>query len=101
MYYLYFLFSIQADRFYVGHSHDPWRRLQQHLTNNGDKYTASFKDWQLVAVFEVSHSRGDADKIEKFIKRQKSRTLIQKMIEPGFTGSGILAQLVRVPHMRD
>jgi putative endonuclease len=54
-----------------------------------------------VAVFEVSHSRGDADKIEKFIKRQKSRTLIQKMIEPGFTGSGILAQLVRVPHVRD
>jgi len=54
----------------------------------------------LTAVFEVSESRGDADKIEKFIKRQKSKNLIAKIIDPTFKGTGILAQLVRVSHVR-
>jgi len=38
--------------------------------------------------------------IEKFIKKQKSRTLIEKLITGG-EFFGILAQLVRVPHVRD
>jgi putative endonuclease len=100
MYHLYFLFSQQANKFYVGHSADPWKRLNQHLANSADKYTGGYHDWQLIAVFEVSELRGDADKIEKFIKRQKSRNLINKIIEPNFKGTGILTQLVRVPHVR-
>jgi len=44
--------------------------------------------------------QSDAMKIEKFIKSQKNRKLIEKLIAGGeFTG--ILAQLVRVPHVRD
>jgi putative endonuclease len=101
MYYVYFLFSQQANKFYVGHSADPWKRLNQHLSNSGDKYTGYYHDWVLTAVFEVSEKRGDADRIEKFIKRQKSRNLITKIMEPEFKGTGVLAQLVRVPHVRD
>jgi len=100
MYYVYFLFSEQANKFYVGHSADPWKRLNQHLSNSGDKYTGGYHDWQLTAVFEVSESRGDADKIEKFIKRQKSKNLIAKIVGPDFQGTGILAHLVRVLHVR-
>jgi putative endonuclease len=101
MYYLYILYSVNANRYYVGHSSNPWTRLEQHLNNGGDKYTGSYKDWTLQAVFEVSANKGDADRIEKFIKRQKSRRFIEKMLEVGFVGTGILAQLVRVPHVRD
>ena len=101
MHYIYFLYSETADKYYVGHSQDPWKRLEQHLSNTGDKYTGSFHDWKLKAVFEVSSVRGDADKIEKFIKRQKSRNLLENMLLPRFMGTGILAQLVRVPHVRD
>ena len=68
MYYIYFLYSEAADKYYVGHSQDPFKRLEQHLSNSGDKYTGSYVDWKLKAVFEVSPLRGDADKIEKFIK---------------------------------
>ena len=100
MYYVYFLHSQQANKFYVGHSADPWKRLSQHLSNSGNKYTGAYDDWELVAVFEVSESRGDAVKIEKFIKRQKSKSLIIKMMEPDFQGTGTLAHLVRVPHVR-
>jgi putative endonuclease len=96
MYYIYFLYSEAADKYYVGHSQDPWKRLEQHLSNSGDKYTGSYDDWKLMAVFEVSSIRGEADKIEKFIKRQKSRALLKKMLDPEFKGKGVLAPLVRV-----
>ena len=100
MYYIYFLYSEAADKYYVGHSQDPWKRYEQHLSNSGHKYTGSYHDWRLMAVFEVSSIRGEADKIEKFIKRQKSRALLKKMLEPEFKGKGVLAQLVRVTHVR-
>jgi putative endonuclease len=101
MYYLYILYSESADKYYVGHSANPWQRLEQHLSNSGDKYTGSYKDWKLAAVFEVSQFKGDADKIEKFIKKQKSRRLIETILKDNFIGTGILAQMVRVPHLRD
>jgi putative endonuclease len=101
MYYIYILYSDSSDKYYVGHSSAPWNRLQQHLNNSGDKYTGSYKDWRIIAVFEASLDRGEAMRIEKLIKKQKSRNLIEKMITPGFSGAGILAPLVRVPHVRD
>jgi putative endonuclease len=101
MYYIYILYSNSGDRYYVGHSEDPWQRLEQHLTNSGDKYTGSYHDWELRGVFEVSVIRGEADRIERYIKRQKSRVFIERILEPGFKGVGVLAQLVRVPKLRD
>jgi len=101
MYYIYFLHSSEADKYYVGHSQDPWKRFEQHLANTGDKYTGSYHDWKLMAVFEASSIRGEADKIEKFIKRQKSRNLLERMLDLKFRGTGVLVQLVRVPHVRD
>jgi putative endonuclease len=71
------------------------------LSNSGNKFTGSYHDWKLKAVFEVSDARVDADKIEKFIKRQKSKELLKKMLAPEFKGNGVLAQLVRAPHVRD
>jgi hypothetical protein len=62
MFYIYILYSSAADRYYVGHSSDPWNRLQQHLRNSGETYTGNYADWQLEAVFEVSVMKGEADK---------------------------------------
>ena len=100
-YYIYILYSAQSDKFYVGHSQDPWNRLIQHNSNSKEKYTGKNQDWQIAAVFYVSPNRGDADRIEKFIKRQKSRVLIEKLVDPLFLPTGLLTLLVRVPHVRD
>ncbi len=54
----------------------------------------------MVALFECGKNRAIAMKIEKYIKKQKSRTLIEKMIN-GPELFGVLDQLVRVPHVRD
>ena len=100
-YYIYFLHSSELDKYYAGYSSDPWRRLEQHLENTSDKYTGRAKDWQLKAVFCVSESKTEAIKAERFIKKQKSKNLILRLLDPGFIPDGNLAQLVRVPHIRD
>jgi putative endonuclease len=96
MFYIYIIYSNTAEKFYVGHSENPWDRLVQHNENEGDKYTGKYQNWELKAVFQVSENRGEALLIEKFIKRQKSKKLLLKLIEPDFVPTGDLAQLVRV-----
>jgi putative endonuclease len=54
MYYIYILKSVELDKFYIGYSSDPWRRLTEHLENTKEKYTGKAKDWILQGVFEVS-----------------------------------------------
>ncbi len=100
MFYVYIIYNEQADKFYIGHSVDPWRRLEQHNQNDGDKFTGKHNNWVLCAVFSAGESRGDAMKMEAFIKGQKSKTLIKKLIRPDFVPLGVLAQLV-IPYGRD
>lgn len=100
-YYIYILYSVSIDRYYVGYSSDPWIRLEQHLNNTKDKYTGQTKDWELKAIFKVSDDESEAIRIERFIKKQKSRKLIEQLCYPDFIPSAYLAQLVRVPHVRD
>lgn len=101
MYHIYILYSQQADKFYVGYSEDPWVHLQQHRENGLDKFTGKYEQWELAAVFEVSDSRSVAMKMERFIKKQKSRSLLLQLVNPSFVPDGVLAQLVSVPHVRD
>ncbi len=101
MFYIYIIYSSHGDTYYLGHSQNPWQRLEQHNNNEPDKFTGRYSDWVLRAVFAISEHKGDADKIEKWLKRQKSRKLLERLIDPLFEPSGELAQLLRVPHVRD
>ena len=81
MFYIYILYSQKADKFYIGYSPDVFKRLQEHnnpLSNS--KFTAKYLLWNLVCYFAVSDSRGEAMKVERFIKKQKSKQFIQKLI---------------------
>ncbi|MNU90183.1 GIY-YIG nuclease superfamily protein [compost metagenome] len=100
-YYIYILYSFSLDRYYIGYSSNPLLRLEQHLENTSDKYTGKAKDWSLQAVFKVSESESEAIRMERFIKKQKSRKLLEQLCDPDFVATGYLAQLVRVPHVRD
>ena len=100
MYYLYILYSESTDKYYVGVTDNPDRRLWEHNNILHDTFTAKYRPWIFAALFECAQTQGEARKIEDFIKRQKSRKLIQKIVDQEPL-TGILAQLVRVPHMRD
>ena len=101
IFYIYILYSQAFDKYYIGHSEDPWRRLEEHNSGKLHKFTSDYRPWRLKAIFSISENRGDAMKMEKFIKKQKSKTLIEKLADPDFIPVGFLAQLVRVPHVRD
>ncbi len=97
---IYIIYSAFLDKYYIGYSSNPWNRIVQHNSNCKDKYTGRAQDWVLKAVFEVENE-AVAIRIERFIKKQKSRNLIERMCCEDFVGKNILSQLVRVPHVRD
>ena len=63
-------------------------------------FTSKHRPWILKAVFECGPDKSIAMKTEQFIKKQKSRVLIEKIIS-GIELTGSLAHLVRVPFIRD
>jgi putative endonuclease len=47
MYTVYILYSLSADKFYVGHTGEEINeRIRKHLSNH-DGFTSLFKDWEL------------------------------------------------------
>src|SRR5688572_30806433 len=96
------LYSVKADKYYVGYSSNPQLRVKQH---NGqdcfNTYTSKFRPWELMALFECGEKESTAMELEKFIKKQHSRKLIEQLLNPDFIPTGKLAQLVRVPQLRD
>ena len=102
MYFIYILFSASADKYYVGYTNEIDGRLRKHNSQEDfNTYTKKYRPWKIAALFSCGVLKSDAIEIERFIKKQKSRQLIEKLIDPCFIPSGILAQLVRVPHVRD
>ena len=99
-YYIYILYSSSSDIYYIGYTSDFEKRFIQHNTSENLTFTSKHRPWQLKAVYFSGNIEAEAMKIEKFIKKQKSRKLIEKLIA-GDMLFGILAQLVRVPHVRD
>ena len=99
-YYIYILYSESSDIYYVGYSDNFELRFEQHNHSENLTFTSKHRPWLLKAVYSCGTSQSDAMKIEKFIKKRKSRKLIEKLVE-GIVFTGILAQLVRVPYVRD
>ena len=81
MFYVYILYSHKSDRYYIGHTPDINKRLSQHNNPRENKYTSKYIPWELKLFFKVSESRGEAMVVERFIKKQKSREFIRKLIQ--------------------
>jgi len=84
MHYCYILYSTKINKYYIGESEDPHRRVEEH--NNGlfkGSFTNRVSDWRLLISIECK-DRNEARKVESFIKNQKSRKFIEKLIaNPG------------------
>ena len=82
MFYVYILYSRSADKFYVGQTPDVQKRLWEHNNpQENSKFTAKFIPWEIAVFFPVGDARADAMKSERFIKSQKSKKFILKLIE--------------------
>ena len=100
MFYLYILYSISADKYYVGYTNNVEVRLFQHNYSQRTTYTGKHRPWILKKAIVLIDDRGFAMKIEKAVKKSKSRIMIEKIVLE-IDNLQDLAQLVRVPMCRD
>ena len=78
-FYVYILYSVALDKYYIGSTKDIASRLEKHLQSKKG-FTAKAKDWILV-YSEDFESKQEAIKRELQIKKWKSRKMIEKLIE--------------------
>ncbi len=79
MFFTYILYSINYDRFYIGHCENLEMRLQRH----NQKIVASTKNyvpWECV-YFEIFPARINANQRELEIKKKKSRKYIEWLLQ--------------------
>ncbi len=78
-FYVYILYSIKSDRYYIGQTNNLQDRIRRH--NSGYvKSTKSFGPWELV-YNEVFQSRTDSVIRENYLKRLKSKKSIKKLVD--------------------
>ena len=91
MYFVYILYSLRADRYYIGQTDNLDNRLQRH--NSGlVRSTKAYLPWEL-KYSEVYATRSEAVQREREVKAQKSRRYIEDLVASHSTG--------RVPLGRD
>ena len=98
MFYIYILYSRSSDMYYVGYSDDPFRRLKEHNESGHATYTSKHRPWEAAAFFAIGSTKSEAMRIERFIKRQKSRKLLERLVDQTMPLTGEFARMVRVPH---
>jgi putative endonuclease len=69
MFYLYILYSVKADRFYVGHTSDISKRITEHNTGKS-KFTATSNDW-ILKYSKSYKTRLEAIELSSQLKRKK------------------------------
>jgi putative endonuclease len=77
-YFVYILFSPSVNKYYVGHTEDLERRLQQHNTGR-NKSTKGGMPWELKHTEEYP-TNAEANRRELAIKARKSRKYIEGLI---------------------
>ena len=77
-YYVYILYSMKLDRYYIGATGNLVSRIENHLMNHKG-FTAKAKDWELKHS-EAFENKSEAFAREKQIKKWKSRIMIEKLI---------------------
>ena len=75
-YFLYVLRSVPTGRYYIGSAEDPAFRLGEHNWGKVGS-TKAYRPWELVHLEEYA-TRSEAYARERYVKRQKSRTWIER-----------------------
>ena len=78
---VYILYSEKLNRFYVGTTDNPERRLNEHNSRNySNAYTKNGIPWSLFLVIDHLNSN-QAFNIERHIKKMKSKTYIENLLK--------------------
>jgi len=70
-----------ANLYDVGYTSDYVRWLEGPNNLAVSTFTSKHRPWHLKAVFSCGHIEAEAIRLERFIKSQKSRKLIERMVK--------------------
>ena len=93
MYYVYILKSLKTGKLYIGHSDNLDRRIEEHNTGRGGKYTRQNGPWKLV-YSETHPDRSSAMKRERYLKGTKGSH--EKKILAGVTKKILFGVVIRI-----
>ena len=81
MFFIYILYSVSSDKYYIGYTENVEKRL--HFHNNQIKvcYTSKHRPWVLKKSFSVGDSKTNALQAERKIKKLKSRKFIEQLLD--------------------
>jgi putative endonuclease len=77
-FYVYILYSVTTERYYVGSCKDVELRLQRH--NSGRNLSTKYGIPWILLKIETFNTRSEAFQREFFIKKMKSKVFIEKVI---------------------
>tara|TARA_R100000951_G_scaffold111635_1_gene110904 strand:- start:79 stop:339 length:261 start_codon:yes stop_codon:yes gene_type:complete len=80
--YLYIIYSTKINKYYIGYSTDPQRRLKEHNSIQNKNWTQRGSPWELKVSISYN-TESTAKKAEKRLKNLKSRKVIEQVIERG------------------
>lgn len=95
-YFVYILYSKEYNKYYVGYTSNPYKRLEEHNTGTFITFTSKYRPWIQLAVFDCGENKNNALDLERFIKKQKNTRFIKNLIRSDFKPHGILSQLIRM-----
>jgi len=80
MYYVYILYSRKIDKYYIGYSENPQKRLEFHNSEFNKIWSRRGQPWELRLTIKFD-TKTEALHSERFIKRKKSRAYIEAVID--------------------
>ena len=83
MYFVYILYSVELDRYYIASTENVEERLKKHLASHAG-FTRKAKDWQ-IKYTEAFSEKSNALRREKQLKNWKNRSRIERLIGKGFS----------------
>ncbi|MGD0755974.1 MAG: GIY-YIG nuclease family protein [Bacteroidales bacterium] len=101
MFYIYIIYSESADKYYIGHTSDPLRRLKEHNEAIKNSFTSHYRPWVMKRYFIVSESRGETKQIENYLKRLKSRVYLERLINSPEEFESMLRKVRAIPTSRN
>ena len=90
MWYVYVLYSMSAQKSYVGYTNDIERRIFEHNVSKIRGFTSRYRPWILIHIESYS-DKGSAIAREKFLKTGRGREEIKLFINHYFNNGAVSA----------
>ncbi|RYD97098.1 MAG: GIY-YIG nuclease family protein [Sphingobacteriales bacterium] len=90
MHFVYILYSPSFNRYYIGETENPDRRLEQHRNHSfPGASTRIASDWELQTCLKTKN-RMEARQLEAFLKKMKSKTFLEKLVNDAICREGFI-----------